>query len=293
MKKLIIIFFYLVIVGVSIIDSPSKMSDNGITEYQKTATQEVVARNYLLSYQKECTELQEKQNRILKLREEMDTLQKEMDTLQKEVDFITRQHELQGNEVESAQKVVEEAERKQRERSFLFQVGPYLQECRNYLLDSHDFSGYDDDEIMVSLEHAGLIRDGVRLMLEELRSHSLVKEEHLVRYDPVLIIALTHALYYCDQDFVSILSKLERITLYSSDYGVPGSIIVNRNEEYPGDIMTSVALDCTPSWKFPLAIVPHSTKSTVELKSHKEFLEEFWKFDNLYQFRLSASLRVV
>ena len=264
------------------------MSKFDIQEYQNTAMREVAARNYLLSYQKECEELRQKQDALLKLREEMEKLQQE-------VDSITRQHEVEGNAVELAQKVVQEAEKKQQERLFLFQVGPYLQECRNYLLDSYDFSGYDDlEDIMESLENAGPIRDGVRLMLDELRSHSLVKREDLIRFDPVLIIALTHALYYCDQDFDSILSKLERITLYSSDYGVPGSIIVDRNEEYPGDIMTSVALDSTPSWKFPLAIVPHnSTKSKVELKSHKEFLKEFWKFDNVYQFKLNASLHVV
>lgn len=270
------------------IDSPKKMSQFDIQEYQNKAMREFAARNYLLSYQKECTDLRQKQERLLKLREEMDTLQQE-------VDSITRQHQAEGIKVESARKVVKEAEKKQRERMFLFQVAPYLQECRNYLLESHDFSGFDDlEDIMESLENAGPIRDGVRLMLDELRSHSLVKEEDLIRFDPVIIISLTHAIYYCDQDFNSILSKLETFTTYSSDYGVPGSIIINRNEEYPGDIITSEELDSTYNWKYPLAMVPHnSTKSKVELKSHKEFLKEFWKFDNVYQFKLNASLHVV
>ena len=235
------------------IDSPYKMSDFVIEENQNTAMSEVVAPNYLLSDQKECTEPQDKQDKLL--------------GITKEVDFVTPKHE-----VKLSQKVVPKDEKNPQENTFLFQVGPYLSECRQYLLEYYDFSGVDDlVDIMKYLEHAGNIRVGVQLMLDDLRSHSLVKEDDLNRFDPVIIIALAHSLYYVDQDFDTEFYIRERISDYSDIYCSSGSIIINQNEESPGG---------TPLEK-------------VEVKSKTAFLQEFWKYDNVYRFNLNVSLKVI
>ena len=246
--------------GVSFIDSPHKMSQFDIEEYENTVMREVWARNYLLSHQKECYEQQSKQDKLLRLEEDMIPLHNEED-------FVTQQRE-----VERAQKVLEEAERKKQELIMKFQVEPYLQECCQYLQEYYDFSGCDYlADIMKSLEHAGKIRIGVRMMLIDLRSQKTVKEEDLNRYDPILIIALAHALYYIDQDFETEFYIRERISDYSDIYSSAGSIIINQNEESP----EGTSLD------------------KIELTSKKKFLQEFWKFENIYHFNLKVSLEVI
>lgn len=74
------------------VDSPNKMYLFVIEEYQNTAMSEVGAPNYVLSDQKECTELQDKQEKLLRI--------------MKEVAFVIPKHEL-----ELIRKVVPEATR--------------------------------------------------------------------------------------------------------------------------------------------------------------------------------------
>ena len=185
---------------------------------------------------------------------------------------VGAQNYLLSDQKERALQVVPEAENKPQEHTFQFQVGPYLSECRQYLLEYYDFSRCDVlVDIMKYLEHAGNIRDSVRLMLDELRSQKTVNEEDLNRFDPILIMALAHSLYYVDQDFDTEFYIRERISDYSDIYCSSGSIIINQNEESQGGT--------------PL--------ENVEVKSKTAFLQEFWKYDNVYQFNLNVSLKVI
>ena len=56
---------------------------------------------------------------------------------------VAAQNYLLSHQEELAQKVVPKAENKPQEHTFQFQVGPYLSECYQYLLEYYDFSGCD------------------------------------------------------------------------------------------------------------------------------------------------------
>jgi hypothetical protein len=237
------------------------------------------------------------QGHVLKKKErELLELKEKILSLQNEVDEITRKRQDDKALVSNASKLVYEAENSQRERVFFQQIQPYFQDCIKYILENMDFySTEDKDSILEALLEAGSIRDGVRMMFSDIEKLETVEENDFWKFDPILVIAMTHALYYSDQEFSQILEKLVTNTTFSCDYGVPKKEICLWNSEYPENQLTHTFFDDEEDYRkvFPLAFVEyryHNDARHEELSSHKDFLKEFWKYDNQFKFQLQSKL---